>query len=150
MWPPEDEEPKADEKQEDEMAPNFAVLCDPKHLKNMQIIWKIVLASEVEEVASSAIRLLVLAHLSVDESFTEEARVEFLSKFKSTIFEQLKEENNPSSKLVLRLNQVIRTLIYESERYGTAGIRPHTSILKGELIDRVLVKFLNFKNAWGQ
>jgi hypothetical protein len=48
------------------------------------------------------------------------------------------------------MNQVLRTLIHESERKGTWDVRPHASILKGELIDRVLVKFLAFKNNWGQ
>ena len=47
------------------------------------------------------------------------------------------------------MNYVLKTLINESEKKGTAGVRPHTSILKGELIDRVLVKFLSFKNNWG-
>lgn len=44
-----------------------------------------------------------------------------------------------SSFEIHRIIQLLRTVIQESEKNGTAFIQPHYAILKGEIIDRILI-----------
>lgn len=77
----------------------------------------------------------------------------YLFDFKCKVFDALKEmvEGNVTDiEAVKRKIQLLRMFINESERRGTSGVRPHNSILKGELIDKVAIKYLSFENSWGQ
>lgn len=65
-------------------------------------------------------------------------------------FDLIKPEANPSSHLVNRVTAVIKEVIKQSERSGNADVRPHRSILKGELIDRVVIKYIGGRNVYGE
>ena len=115
------------------------------------MIWSIVLESEVPEVSRNAINLLVYTHLSVDTVHTtEEQRYSYVQSLLNKCFDLIKPEANPSTHIVARVTQIIKETIKQSEKSGTSNIRPHKSILKGELIDRVLIKSMSQKNMWGE
>lgn len=126
-------------------------MCDPNDLAHLDMIWGIVLESETEAVAAPAIHLLVYSYIAVDASNTpEEQRRAYLQALLDRCFDLIKPENNPSPLVVGRATRIINEVIQQSERNGTGGVRPHRAILKGELYDRILVKYINAKNMWGE
>jgi hypothetical protein len=40
---------------------------------------------------------------------------------------------------IKRILLLLRALIHESEKSGTAFVQPHSAILKGEFIDRIFI-----------
>jgi hypothetical protein len=42
--------------------------------------------------------------------------------------------------VVVRVIEIVKHVIQEAERKGTAGVKPHKALLKGELLDRIQVK----------
>ena len=103
----------------------------------------------MEEVYVPAINLLVYSHLSTEGSrYSEEQRSNQLSAFLAKCFELIKPEVNPSSFIVRRVTQVITEVVQQSEKCGMMGIRPHRSILKGELMDRIIVRYMTQPHRW--
>ena len=51
----------------------------------------------------------------------------------------LKDEQS-SPKIVKRVLFILKSIIQESEKRGTGGVHPHNAILKGELLDRIIIK----------
>jgi len=47
---------------------------------------------------------------------------------------------NQSGKLIKRVLLILKSVIKESEKRGTGGVQPHNAILKGELLDRIIIK----------
>ena len=125
------------------------MLGDPASLQHLDIIWQIVLQSEVKSVYEPAINLLVYSHLSTEGSrYSEEQRSQQLSAFLTKCFDLIKPESNPSSFMVGRVTRLITEVIHQSEKSGMMGLRPHRSILKGELLDRIIVRYMNQPHRW--
>mmetsp|Transcript_393 Transcript_393/g.549 ORF Transcript_393/g.549 Transcript_393/m.549 type:complete len:272 (-) Transcript_393:5556-6371(-) len=49
---------------------------------------------------------------------------------------------------IQRLVRILETVIQISEKKGTGGVQPHNAILKGEMLDRIIVRFM-VKNKMG-
>ena len=49
-------------------------------------------------------------------------------------------ENASSENIMLRVLDIIKSILSETEKKGTAGVKPHNALLKGELLDRVNIK----------
>ena len=144
LWdePAEKEEDASEDK--DKETPYFLVMDDPSDLQHLDMIWSIVLESEVEEVYTDAIHLLVYSYLSIESTNTsEEKRSAYLQALLNKCFELIKPEGNPSAQIVSRMTMVLKEAIRQSEKSGTVGVRPHRSILKGELLDRVMIKYMS-------
>ena len=85
---------------------------DPSELQHLDMIWSIVLESEVEEVSTNAINLLVYTHISVDTVHTsEEQRSSYVQSLLNKCFELIKPEANPSTHIVSRVTQIIKETI---------------------------------------
>ena len=54
-------------------------------------------------------------------------------------FERL-DEANPSPFLVKRIMLLLTNVIEMSEKKGTCGVQPHNSILRGELLDNIIIR----------
>lgn len=109
------------------------------------------LESNVKQVSDAAIDLLVYSHLSVEpENQSSEIRSGFVTQLLDKCFDLIKPEANPSVHMVSRITAVIKEVIKQSEISGNCNVRPHRSILKGELIDRVVIKYIGGKNVWGE
>lgn len=39
-----------------------------------------------------------------------------------------------------RVIEIIRNIIIEAEKKGTSEVKPHSALLKGELLERIVVK----------
>jgi hypothetical protein len=40
----------------------------------------------------------------------------------------------------LRVIEILKNVIIEAEKKGTGDVSPHSSLLKGELLERILIK----------
>lgn len=50
-------------------------------------------------------------------------------------------ENEKSNEhLLKRVLQIIKSIIIEAEKKGTSDVRPHSSLLRGELLEKIVVK----------
>ena len=58
-------------------------------------------------------------------------------------------QDNPSQ--IKRLVQILESIIKISEKKGTGGVQPHNAILKGEMLDRIVIKYMvkNKSYTWG-
>ena len=85
---------------------------DPASLEHLNMIWSIVLESEVEELYTNAINLLVYSHISVDSVHTtEEQRSAYMQSLLTKCFDLVKAEANPSAHVVARVTQIIKEVI---------------------------------------
>lgn len=49
-------------------------------------------------------------------------------------------EGDPTPFRVKRIVEVLRTIIEISEKKGTGDVQPHNAILKGEMLDRIIIR----------
>lgn len=79
---------------------------------HLDMIWSIVLESEVTDVYTNAINLLVYSYLSVDQEHTsEQQRSEYVQQLFNKVFELVKPEANPSAHIVSRVTDIIKETI---------------------------------------
>jgi hypothetical protein len=52
---------------------------------------------------------------------------------------QILRENNDSATIV-RTIEIIKHILYETEKKGTGDVKPHNALLKGELLERISIK----------
>lgn len=119
----------------------FVILASPDLLEKTQIIWDIVLQSEVPEVVNKAVVFLAsmfIAEDSPEQEIKSQSKA-LKQKFISQCFELLKKTDITSFE-VRRLVDVLNITMQMCEKNGTGGVQPHNSILKGELIDRIIIK----------
>jgi len=48
--------------------------------------------------------------------------------------------NKGNEALIIRVIEILKHIMHEAERKGTAGVKPHNSLLKGELLDHIHIK----------
>lgn len=48
--------------------------------------------------------------------------------------------NEQDERILDRALQIIKSIIIEAEKKGTSDVKPHSSLLKGELLDKIVVK----------
>lgn len=118
--------------------PAFRIVINPEKLDKNDMIWTVVLNSENDEVVSKAVNFLIKTYLCLDECLVEDAaqiQQELIDKCM-----QLLNDEQSSAKTVKRVLFVLKSVIQESEKRGTGGVHPHNAILKGELLDRIIIK----------
>lgn len=42
--------------------------------------------------------------------------------------------------IIKRVIEILKNIIYEAEKKGTGDVKPHNALLKGELLNRIVVK----------
>ena len=117
--------------------PLFSVLIDPDQLEKTDIIWAVVLESEIKEVYQPAIKFLIHTHMSLDEGLYEDKAV-ITQKLITRCFEILKEKKDDHT--IKRILEVLMSIIQISERKGTGDVRPHNAILPGETLNRLIIR----------
>jgi len=87
--------------------PTFTVLVDPGRLDKLEMIWAIVLESEIPEVYTKAIIVLIHTHISLHEALTGvRSRSECTKKLIAKCFELITVDN-PSPFLIKRVILVL-------------------------------------------
>jgi hypothetical protein len=118
--------------------PVFKIVINPSKLEKSEMIWTVVLNSENEEVVPKAVSFLIKTYLCLDECLTENA-----AQISQDLIEkcmQLLKDENTTPKIAKRVLFILKNIIRESEKRGTGGVHPHNAILKGELLDRIIIK----------
>ena len=113
------------------------------------MLWEIALQSEVEDVTNKSLYLLVNCYISVNDNLADR-RSEILQSLNTKCFALLAQaQTDPAS--IKRIIRVLEYAIYVSEKKGTGGVQPHNAILKGEMLDRVIIRYMvkNKQNYWG-
>ena len=136
-------------KDEDEVQvddPVVKVSVDPSELTKIDMIWQIALESQEEGVIGASVAFLVNCYLSLGEE-TEARRCEILQSLNTRCFELIAQsQGNPSQ--IKRVIRILESVIQISEKKGTGGVQPHNAILKGEMLDRILIRYM-VKNKQG-
>jgi hypothetical protein len=118
--------------------PSFKIVIDPTQLEKIEMIWTVVLNSENEEVIPKAVNFLIKIYLCLDECLSESSaqiQQDLIEKCMSLLTDE-----KSTSKVIKRVLFILKNIIKESEKRGTGGVQPHNSILKGELLDRIIIK----------
>lgn len=42
--------------------------------------------------------------------------------------------------VIKRVIEILKNVIYEAEKKGTGDVKPHNALLKGELLDKIIIK----------
>lgn len=96
-----------------------------------------------------AVAFLVNCYLSVSSTL-EERRNEILQSLNSRCFELIS-QSRENPQLIKRIVTILQCVIKISEKKGTGGVQPHNAILKGEMLDRIIIRYMvkNTQNYWG-
>ena len=103
-------------------------------------MWTIALEAQEEKVTNNSVAFLVNSYLSVEASL-DDRRVEMLQSINNRCFELLKSAQQDPLK-IKRIIQILEMVIKISEKKGTSGVQPHNAILKGEMLDRIIVRYM--------
>jgi len=132
-------------KKDDEVEPSdddatFKVNVDPSLLTKIDMMWAITLECQDEAVISKATAFLVNCYLSVADEL-EDRRTSVLQSLNAQCFELIK-SNQDKPQVIKRIVKILQDVIRISEKKGTGGVQPHNAILKGEMFDRVIVRYM--------
>ena len=120
--------------------PTFKITVEPSQLTKIDMMWEIALDCEDEAVISKSICTLVNCYLSVHQDL-EDQRKTFLQTINARCFELIA-ENQAQPHLIKRLVRVLQTVINISEKKGTGSVQPHAALLKGEMLDRIIIRYM--------
>jgi hypothetical protein len=123
-------------KQEDEV--QFEVLCSPSELIDNEMVWSLALKCEQDVVVPKAKDFLIRLY----SCFSEEIQGDRM-KFIDALIERcmsIASDSKADSKQIDKALQLVKQMIYQSERKGTGDIVPHNALLKGEVIKKIQVK----------
>lgn len=117
--------------------PDFKVKVPPAKLRGVAVLWKIVLESTHEEVASRAIELLNKLYTKLGEGLEEQV-AEISGDFVQTAVDKLKlfhelvvSTKQSRSREIVKLLRLIEQMLDDSERKGNGGITPLWGLPKG-------------------
>lgn len=137
---------KVEEVEEEEAC--FRVYINPKELDGLSNIWKIVIDSQNAEVKSKATKFLVQLYQNLSSSVEEHKKMinhecleSALGYLKDIQADVNKSEETKSNQIVSVL-KVFDEFISQSERKGTTGLKQQRSLLKGELLDKIVINNL--------
>lgn len=119
--------------------PMLEINVDPASLEKLELIWTVVLNSEVDSVFNHASNLLVLLYTHINKDLEGMSTPDIVSGFIDRCIGMLKEPSSPGR--VTRVCGLLGKLIEESEkRAGTQGNIAQSAITNGELLDKVIIK----------
>lgn len=91
-----------------------------------------------EKVVEKSVEFLIQIYMSIDEGLLDE-RTQIVQHLITKCITLLKEPSITSHQ-VIRLVMILRSIIQESEKKGANDVQPHNAILKGECLDRIIIK----------
>jgi len=131
---------KANEKASQlDSTPSFKLQRLPTELKEVDMLWTLVLECERPEVASRVIDFLIKAHLSLSEELTS-SRLSVLHVLIDRCMGILKSEQGKEPSVSVRVIAILTNLVHETEVKGTCDVLPHGALLRGEPLGHLTVK----------
>lgn len=137
---------KDDEVEPEEDDATFTVTVNPSELTKIDMIWTLARECHQPDVIRKAISFLVNCYISVNESI-EDQRVQILQSLITRCFELITASQDSQDK-IKRLILILESVIQISEKKGTGGVQPHNAILKGEMLDRIIIRYMVKQKNW--
>lgn len=103
------------------------LLKPPAELRELEMLWTLVLESQGDTVAPQAIDFLIKVHLSLSHDLKPQ-RTEILQAFVSRCMQILTEEKSRDHQKCTRVINILKRLIHATEVKGTAGVQPHGAL----------------------
>ena len=125
----------------------FKVRVDPFELTDIKMAWETALECEVPEVINKAVAFLVNCYLSIDDDL-EDRRNEIMQSLNNRCFELIAASQDDPAR-IKRLVRILEGVIQISEKKGTGDVQPHNAILKGEMLDRIIIRYMVKNKNWG-
>ncbi len=95
------------------------------------------LNSKNEEFIPKAVNFLLQTYFCLDLSLAEEA-AQIQQKLIEKCMELIKSDRNPY--ILKQVLNIFRKICKESKKWRTGGGQLHNAILKGELLDKIIIK----------
>jgi hypothetical protein len=113
------------------------VLRHPHELDKLEIVWDMALQCMNPEVVPKAIEFLIKVYYSIDADLADQL-ITIQDNFISRCMDILKSTTDEN--VISRVIEIIRHIIIEAEKKGTSEVKPHSALLKGELLERIVIK----------
>lgn len=131
------------QKKEDEnglgSTPAFTLQRLPSELKELEMLWTLVLNCERPDVAPRVINFLIKVHLSLADDLTA-SRLEVLTGLIHRCMTILRSEEGKDPRLARRVIDILKNLVHETEVRGTGDVLPHGALQKGEALEPLAVR----------
>ena len=89
------------------------------------------------KVIPKAIDFLIKVYYSLDTDL-DSIKTQIQEELVERCMKILKETNE--SQTIVRVIEIIKNILYETEKKGTGDVRPHNALLKGELLEKIQIK----------
>jgi hypothetical protein len=129
---------KKDEENGSDSTPKFTLKRLPGELKELEMLWTLVLNCERPDVAPKVINFLIKVHLSLAEDL-KPSRLAVLQGLIHRCMSILRSEEGKDARLARRVIDILKNLVHETEVRGTGDVLPHGALQKGESLDPLLV-----------
>lgn len=100
--------------------PEFKVLVNPSELQKLDLVWVVVLQAKNDEVAPRAVQFLINIYMSLSEEMSVH-KAQIIDDLIKTCISRLSDPDVLAVE-ILRIIQVIKCVIEDSERRGTGNI----------------------------
>lgn len=110
---------KANVSAEEEGAILFKVLKVPSELDQLEIVWNMALHSENPKVIPKAIDFLIKVYSNTDDGLAEQKAI-ILDELIQKCMTKLQNTDNEAT--INRIIEIIKNIIYETERKGTGDV----------------------------
>jgi hypothetical protein len=118
-------------------ASTFKILRHPHELEKLEIVWNIALQCINAPVVQKAVDFLIKVYYSLDHDLSQH-KIGIQDDFIKRCMEILRTQHDEHTRT--RVLFILKSLIIEAEKKGTADVRPHSSLLKGELLEKIIVR----------
>jgi hypothetical protein len=117
--------------------PSFTLQKPPSELKELEMIWTLVLGCEVPEVVPRVIDFLIKVHVSLNDDLKKN-KLAILKGLIDRCMKIIEEGKDP--KLAVRVVEILKTLVHETEVSGTRGVLAHGALQRGEPLEALVVR----------
>lgn len=121
--------------------PDIKIKARPEKLDGIEIFWKIVQEATENDVIEKSRDFLSKVYTQFSEEIESDIsniRVNFIEAYLNKLSTILSGQMKNKSEKLSRMIKLMRDMIDESERNGTGGLKSHSALLKGELIEVII------------
>jgi hypothetical protein len=119
--------------------PKFTLTRLPAELKELEMLWTLVLNCERADVVPRVINFLIKVHLSLADDL-KASRLEVLTGLIRRCMAILRSEQGKDPRLARRVIDILKNLVHETEVSGTGDVIPHGALQKGEALEAFSVR----------
>lgn len=115
----------------------FKLSVVPAELQQVEIVWNMALNSENPKVVPKAIDFLIKVYYNLNSDL-DDKKLEVQDSLIEECMRIVREAKD--ARTICRVMKIIQSIIEETEKKGTGDVKPHNAILKGELLDNIIIK----------